>query len=197
MKEIVVATQNKHKIDEINEITKKFGFKTFSLEDVGLSDIEIVEDGATFEENSFIKASTIKKQIDKIVIADDSGLEVDALDARPGVFSARFAGEDATDGENNEKLQKELLGIPYKKRTARFVCVITMLFTDGKKIVARGEVEGHIIDESRGENGFGYDPYFVPNGYDKTFGELTSDIKNKISHRAKALEQLAKKLKAE
>ncbi len=194
MKEIVVATQNKHKIDEINEITKKLGFKTFSLADVGLSDIEIVEDGATFEENSFIKADTVKGLTDKIVIADDSGLEVDALGGRPGVFSARFAGEDATDKENNDKLQKELLGIAPEKRTARFVCVITMLFTDGKRIVARGEIEGQIIDEPRGENGFGYDPYFIPNGYDKTFAELTNEEKNAISHRAKALKELAKQL---
>ena len=191
---IVAATQNKHKIQEIDAITREFGMKIISRKDAGVPDVEIVEDGDTFEENSYKKAYEIMKLCGKITIADDSGLEVDCLDGAPGVYSARFAGIDGDDEANNRKLLKLVRDVPYEKRTARFVSVITMVFPDGESIVARGEVEGHIMLEAKGSNGFGYDPLFVPVGYDRTFGEIESEIKNRISHRANALITLRKKL---
>ena len=191
---IVAATQNKHKIQEIDAITREFGMKIISRKDAGVPDVEIVEDGDTFEENSYKKAYEIMKLCGKITIADDSGLEVDCLDGALGVYSARFAGIDGDDEANNRKLLKLVRDVPYEKRTARFVSVITMVFPDGESIVARGEVEGHIMLEAKGSNGFGYDPLFVPVGYDRTFGEIESEIKNRISHRANALITLREKL---
>ena len=191
---IVAATQNKHKIQEIDAITREFGMKIISRKDAGVPDVEIVEDGDTFEENSYKKAYEIMKLCGKITIADDSGLEVDCLDGAPGVYSARFAGIDGDDEANNRKLVELIREVPYEKRTAIFVSVITMVFPDGESIVARGEVEGHLLLEARGSNGFGYDPLFVPVGYDRTFGEIESEIKNKISHRANALIALREKL---
>ena len=130
----------------------------------------------------------------KITIADDSGLMVDYLGGAPGVYSARFAGEDGNDTKNNEKLLMLLEGVSYKERRAKFVSVITMVYPDGTQLAARGECEGHIIDAPVGENGFGYDPLFVPDGYQRTFAQLSAEEKNQISHRAKALKQLEKLL---
>ena len=130
----------------------------------------------------------------QITIADDSGLEVDCLDGAPGVYSARFAGEDGNDQANNDKLKGLLKDVPYEQRTGRFVSVITMVWPDGKRLTARGEVEGHIVLEEKGPNGFGYDPLFVPLGYDITFGEFDPEEKNKISHRANALKELKRQL---
>lgn len=192
---IVAATQNKHKIREIEAITKEFGMSIISRDEAGVPDVDIVEDGKTFEANSYKKAYEIMKLCGKATIADDSGLEVDFLDGEPGVYSARFAGVDGDDEANNEKLIRLLKDVPYEKRTGRFVSVITMVFPDGKKIVARGEVEGHILLEEQGENGFGYDPLFVPVGYEQSFGQLPAEIKNQISHRANALKALREKLK--
>lgn len=196
MKRIIIASQNKHKIEEIEAITKKFGMTIVSRNDAGIPDVEVVEDGETFEENSYKKAHEIMKLSGEMTIADDSGLMVDALDGAPGVYSARFSGEGATDKSNNEKLLALLADTPYEKRTAKFVSVITMIYPDGDKIVARGECPGHIITEERGCSGFGYDPLFVPDGYDMTFAELGSEEKNKISHRARALEELESQLEA-
>ncbi|MDF3000203.1 MAG: XTP/dITP diphosphatase [Bacillota bacterium] len=187
---IVAATKNKHKIDEIQAITKEFGMEVVPRDAAGVPDIEVEEDGSTFEENSEKKAREIQELCGEITIADDSGLMVDALDGAPGVISARFAGEDASDAQNNEKLLSLLEPVDEDQRTARFVSVITMIYPDGRKIVARGECEGHIIYKERGCNGFGYDPLFVPNGYDRTFAELTAEEKNQISHRAAALQKL-------
>lgn len=189
---IVAATKNKHKIDEIQAITKEFGMDVVPRDIAGVPDIEVEEDGSTFEENSEKKAREISALCGEITIADDSGLMVDALDGAPGVISARFAGEDASDAQNNEKLLALLETVDEAQRTARFVSVITMIYPDGRKIVARGECEGHMIYQPRGNNGFGYDPLFVPTGYDRTFAELTSEEKNKISHRAAALQKLRK-----
>ena len=136
---IVAATQNKHKIVEIEAITKEFGMDIISRDEAGVPDIEIVEDGNTFEENSYKKAYEIMKLCGKITIADDSGLEVDCLDGAPGVYSARFAGEDGDDEANNRKLIDLIKDVPYEKRTGRFVSVITMVFPDGESLVARGE----------------------------------------------------------
>lgn len=194
---IVAATKNRHKIEEIQAITKEFGMDVVSRADAGVPDIEVEEDGDTFEENSEKKAREIMKLCGEITIADDSGLMVDALDGAPGVISARFAGEDGNDLKNNEKLLRLLEDVPPEKRAARFVSVITMVYPDGRKIVARGECKGHMIYQPKGSNGFGYDPLFVPDGYDRTSAELTGDEKNRISHRAIALQNLRRILMEE
>lgn len=187
---IVMASHNQHKIKEIEAITQKFGMPVISRDAAGVPPVEIVEDGETFEENSLKKAQEIQKLCGRITLADDSGLEVDYLGGAPGVYSARFAGEDGNDAKNNEKLLKLLDGLKKEDRKAKFVSVITMVFPDGEVLTARGECPGRIITAPAGENGFGYDPLFVPDGYDKTFAQLTAEEKNRISHRAKALEKL-------
>lgn len=194
---IIAATKNKHKIEEIQAITKEFGMEVISRAAAGVPDIEIEEDGDTFEENSEKKAREIMELCGEITIADDSGLMVDALGGAPGVISARFAGEDGNDLKNNEKLLALLSDVALENRTARFVSVITMVYPNGRKIVARGECEGHMIYQPKGSNGFGYDPLFVPVGYDRTFAELSGTEKNQISHRAIALQNLRKKLMEE
>lgn len=194
---IVAATQNKHKIVEIEAITKEFGRSVITRKDAGVPDVEIVEDGSTFEENSYKKAYEIMKLCGQVTIADDSGLEVDCLDGAPGIYSARFAGVDGDDEANNRKLISLIKDVPYEKRTARFVSVITMVYPDGRSVVARGEVEGHLLLEPHGGNGFGYDPLFVPVGYDETFGVIDPEVKNRISHRANALKVLREKLMSE
>lgn len=210
MKKIIAATRNKHKIIEIEAITKDFGMEIISRDEAGIPKVEIPEDGDSFEENSFKKAYGIMKLCGEITIADDSGLVVDCLEGAPGIYSARFASfpgvwptkeektnnQDSSDLSNNQKLIRLIADVPYEKRTARFVSVITMVYPNGEKIVARGEVEGHLVLEEKGDCGFGYDPLFVPVGYDRTFGELSSEIKNSISHRANALIELRKGLMA-
>ena len=240
---IVAATQNRHKIREIEAITARFGMKIICRDDAGIPDVEIAEDGISFEENSYKKAYGIMKLCGRPTIADDSGIEADALGGAPGIYSARFAaiegipelyregaqagvwevtGEatssslsqigdlgaltpgggatepeakaDSDDKDNNRKLMELLKGLPYEERTGRFVSVITLVYPDGDSIVCRGTVEGHILTEERGEGGFGYDPMFIPDGYDETFGQLPAELKNRISHRANALKLLADKL---
>ena len=191
---IVAASRNKHKIDEMQAILKKFGMEIISRDDAGVPKVEIEEDGETFEENSYKKAYEIMKMCGKTTISDDSGLMVDYLGGAPGVYSARFAGEDGNDAKNNEKLLTLLADVPYKERRAKFVSVITMVFPDGESITARGECPGHIIDAPAGENGFGYDPLFVPDGFQRTFAQLSPEEKNEISHRAVALVELERLL---
>ena len=191
---IVAATQNKHKIREIGEILKEFDMEIIARDDAGVPKVDIVEDGETFEENSYKKAYEIMKMCGKTTISDDSGLMVDYLGGAPGVYSARFAGEDGNDAKNNEKLLTLLADVPYKERRAKFVSVITMVFPDGEAITARGECPGHIIDAPAGENGFGYDPLFVPDGFQRTFAQLSPEEKNEISHRAVALVELERLL---
>ena len=195
MKTIIAASSNAHKIKEIQAILGKFGMQVIPRNEAGVPDFEIEEDGETFEENSLKKASEIMKATGKTTIADDSGLMVDYLGGAPGVYSARFAGEECDDTKNNEKLLKLLKDVPDKNRGAKFVSVITLIFPDGNTIVARGECKGRIIEAPTGENGFGYDPLFVPEGCDRTFAQLSEDEKNAVSHRAKALEKLEKLLK--
>ncbi|MDF2546740.1 MAG: XTP/dITP diphosphatase [Anaerosolibacter sp.] len=190
MLNMVIASKNKHKLEEIQAILRDLPLIIQSMDEVGLSHVEVVEDGETFEENSMKKAKEVMTQTGRIAIADDSGLEVDILENQPGVYSARFSGEGATDQKNNMKLLKMLENIPYEQRTARFVSVISVAFPDGKEIVVRGECEGIIGFEEKGEHGFGYDPLFIVPQYNKTFSELGPEVKNKISHRAKALEKL-------
>ncbi len=185
---ILLATKNTGKIKEMNRI-----FSDSGVEFIGLDTLDhvpdVVEDGRTYHENAMKKAMTCYNAASMPTLAEDSGLEVDALDGAPGIFSARFAGEDATDRENNEKLLSLLRGIPREKRTARFVSVLCLV-VDGTPYFFEGEVQGHILDHPRGESGFGYDPLFVPEGYSRTFAELGEEVKNRISHRAEAMRRL-------
>ncbi|VGO14936.1 Non-canonical purine NTP pyrophosphatase [Pontiella desulfatans] len=181
---LVIATRNAHKLEEIQAI---FDFK--DLEVLSAFDFpeipDVVEDGATFEANAIKKAVEIARETGCWTMADDSGLEVDALGGAPGVYSARYAGEPCSYPANNEKLLAELAG--KEDRTARFRTVIALSDPDGNTITVDGACPGKIIEELRGTNGFGYDPLFIPDGYEHTFAELSSDIKNTISHRARAL----------
>lgn len=192
---ILVATGNAGKLKEIREILE--GIEIIGMRDIGI-DVEVEENGETFQENAYIKASEIAKLTDMPVLADDSGLCVDVLNGAPGVFSARFAGENATDDENTEKLLELLKDIPEEKRTARFVCSMCLCFPDGRTIesFAPGS-EGYIINDKRGENGFGYDPVFFALDLNKTYAEMTMEEKNLVSHRKAALAQLSQKLKGE
>ena len=184
---LFLATGNKHKIQEIRDIFQKEDVEIFSILD-GIAIPEVEEDGKTFEENSQKKALEIAKYLNMMTIADDSGLCVDALDGEPGVYSARYS-EEGTDEANNQKLIRNLQGISNRK--ARFVSVISFAKPNGEVHSFRGEVEGEIIDERRGDYGFGYDPYFYLESYGKTLSEMP-DIKNQISHRANALKKFQK-----
>ena len=194
MLKIVIATRNTGKIAEIQSIINNSNFKNMVEIEPLLSypDIpEIIEDGNNFSENAAKKALTVAKFTGHVSIADDSGLEVDALGGAPGVFSARFAGEKATDSENIKKLMSLLKDTPSGKRGARFVCVIAIATPSGDFSLTEGECRGVIAAEERGTAGFGYDPVFVVPEHGKTFAELGGDIKNKISHRASALGRLS------
>jgi len=197
MKKMVLASQNKHKLKEIEKITKDFGISLMTMAEAGLGDLDVVEDKDTFEGNSEKKAREVMQASGLPAIADDSGLMVDALGGDPGVYSARFSGPGATYESNNKKLLELLKDVPQDKRTARFVSVITAVYTDGRKIVARGEIEGTIAFEEKGQGGFGYDPLFYVPQKGKTFAELSEDEKNAISHRANALVLLRELLEAE
>lgn len=187
----VIATGNPYKLHEIGEILNGFSIKIISMNDVGLADLDIIEDGNSFEENALIKARTVMKQTGYMAIADDSGLEVDFLDNEPGIYSARFAGENASDEENNEKLLRLLEDVAPDRRQARFVSVIAVVMPDGEYFTVKGYLYGTIAHRPIGQNGFGYDPLFIPVGYDGlTLGQIDGKEKNKISHRAKALEKM-------
>ena len=182
---IVLATRNRDKIKEIKRIFGELRTGISSALDFpGLEEVE--EDGVTLEENAIKKALVVNKFTNKLAIADDSGLAVDALEGRPGVYSSRFAGEDATYNDNNRKLLELMEFVPPKNRTARFVCVVAIADKGKIKKIIKGTCEGIIAFEPKGKTGFGYDPLFVIPEYNKTFAELGPEIKNKISHRAKA-----------
>jgi XTP/dITP diphosphohydrolase len=188
---LLVASKNKKKIKELKEILEPENITVLTSEDIeDLPDVE--ETGKTFEENAILKASEIANITNNYVFADDSGLEVEALDNAPGIYSARYAGENATDQDKINKLLSELGN--NENRNARFVCVIAISDEKGNAQTFRGEVYGKIINTPKGSSGFGYDPIFMPNGYDKTFSELPSEIKNKISHRGNALKKALKEL---
>lgn len=194
MKDLIIASSNKGKIQEIKEILKKYKLNIMSQKEAGV-DIEVDEDGSTFMENAYKKAYEIYKlKKDSIVMADDSGLMVDALDGAPGIYSARFAGEHGNSEKNNEKLLELLKGVPFEKRKAKFVCAIVLIIDNKTVIRAQGEVYGYITEEARGKDGFGYDPLFHVPEYNKTFAEITSDEKNTISHRARALKKLSEEI---
>ncbi len=194
MRKVIMASGNKNKIKEMAAILESFGMDVISKEDAGFGHIDPEEDGETYEENSLKKAMEIMEASNYPVIADDSGLEVEYLNGAPGIHSARFAGEDCNYARNNEKMLAMLDGVPKEQRRARFVTVITMVFPEGGRIVARGECPGEIVTELRGEAGFGYDPIFMPDGFDKTFAQLGTEVKNRVSHRARALQNLREQL---
>lgn len=188
MKErILFATGNEHKMIEIREILSDIGMEIVSLKEAGI-DVDVEENGSTFEENAMIKASEIAKLVEHtIVLADDSGLEIDYLNKEPGIYSARYAGVDTSYDIKNQMLLDRLEGVEEKARTARFVCAIAAVFPDGTQEVLRGTIEGLIGHEIKGENGFGYDPIFYLPELGKTTSELSSEEKNARSHRGNAL----------
>ncbi len=187
---ILIATHNKKKKVELDRILAPLGIEVVSDKDIGITLSDVEETGTTFEENSLLKAQCGCDESGLPCIADDSGIAVDYLNGAPGVYSARYSGGD--DEDNNDKLLRELEGVPMEKRTGRYVCVVTCVFPDGKKIAVRGECEGKIGFERVGSGGFGYDPLFMFG--DKSFGELTAEEKDKVSHRGKALRLLASEL---
>lgn len=189
--DLVIATSNQHKLKEFKTLLRDLPLTILSLKD--FPEIPaVVEDGTTFYENALKKALTVARHTGKLTIADDSGIEVDALEGKPGVYSARFAGEDATDALNNTKLLKELEGVASDKRGACFKCVLVIAPSDGETASVEGACRGTIIHEARGDYGFGYDPLFLVPEYNRTFSEITPEEKNTISHRARALQKLLK-----
>ncbi|MGL4873782.1 MAG: XTP/dITP diphosphatase [Clostridium sp.] len=198
MKKFILASNNEKKIKEIKDILSTLDLEIKSLKEMGI-EIEVEEDGETFKENSYKKAKEIrdylvgKGESNFIVMADDSGLEVEALNGAPGVFSARYAGEHGNDRKNNEKLLEELK--EKKDRNAKFICHITLVNDLDKSTDFFGDVEGNILTKLDGEGGFGYDPLFFNEDLQKTFGEASKEEKNKVSHRGKALEKLKDEIK--
>ena len=194
---LVLASNNAHKLDEISKILSALGMEVVPQKELGIS-IEPDENGQTFEENSYIKAKAIMDACGLPTIADDSGLMVDALNGEPGVHTARFGGESVrTDRERYEYLLRRMEGIPQEQRGAKFVTVITLLFPDGRKVVARGECPGRILFAAEGKNGFGYDPVFFSNDAGNSFALLPPEVKNSLSHRARALNALVDKIREE
>lgn len=194
-KRIVFATGNENKMREIRMILKDLGLEILSMKEAGV-DIDIVEDGMTFEENAEIKARSVARVLTSdIVLADDSGLEIDYLDKAPGIYSARFAGEDTSYDIKNRILLDRLEGIPEDDRTARFVCAVAAVFPDGTVSTVRKTIEGRIAEESAGDNGFGYDPIFYVPEYGCTTAEMGAEQKNELSHRGKALRAMREILK--
>lgn len=195
MKKLIVASNNDHKISEIKQMLKEFPFEVVSLKEAGI-DVDVEETGTTFEENSYLKANEIFKITkDCLVLSDDSGLEVEALDGAPGVYSARFAGEHGNSKKNNDKLVELLKGKPFEERKAKFVCVLVLIVDAEKVISVRGEVEGYIAEQESGAVGFGYDPLFYVPKHKMTFAEMSAEMKNSMSHRGRALEKLHDELK--
>ena len=196
MKRMIFATGNENKMKEIREILGALPLEILSMKEAGVS-ADIVEDGKTFEENALIKARAICKLAGEMVLADDSGLEIDYLNKEPGIYSARYMGEDTSYHIKNKSLIDRLEGVPDEKRTARFVCEIASVFPDGKELVVRGTVEGIIGYEEKGENGFGYDPIFYLPERGCTTAELSPEEKNSISHRGNALRLMNELLERE
>lgn len=194
-KRIIFATGNENKMNEIRMILKDVGLEILSMKEAGV-DIDIVEDGMSFEENAEIKARSVARILTSdIVLADDSGLEIDYLDKAPGIYSARFAGEDTSYDIKNRILLDRLEGVPDEERTGRFVCAVAAVFPDGTVSTVRKTIEGRIAHESVGSNGFGYDPIFYVPEYGCTTAEMSPEQKNQLSHRGKALRAMRDILK--
>ena len=194
MKRMIFATGNENKMKEIREILGALPLEILSMKEAGVS-ADIVEDGKTFEENALIKARAICKLAGEMVLADDSGLEIDYLNKEPGIYSARYMGEDTSYHIKNKSLIDRLEGVPDEKRTARFVCAIAAAFPDGSMKTVRAAMEGRIGYKESGENGFGYDPIFYLPEYGCTSAEISMEEKNKISHRGKALRAIKDELR--
>ena len=188
---MIFATGNMGKMKEIKAILGDIGEGILSMKEAGI-DMDIVEDGSTFEENAIIKAKAVMERTGKLALADDSGLEIDALNKEPGIYSARYMGEDTPYEIKNSNLIERMKGVKGKDRSARFVCVIAAAFPDGEIITTRGTIEGVIAEEPAGENGFGYDPIVYVPEYGMTTGQMDPDAKNAISHRGKALTAMKK-----
>lgn len=198
MKQIIFATGNQGKIREIEMILEGADYEIRSMKEAGIHP-DIVEDGATYEENALIKARAVAadpKAKGTIVMADDSGLEVDALGKEPGIYSARYLGEDTPYSVKNAEILRRMEGVPQDQRSARFVCAIAAILPDGRELTVRGTIEGRIDYEIRGEHGFGYDPIFFYPPFGKTTAELSEEEKNQVSHRGKALRMMKEKLAA-
>lgn len=191
---IIFATGNQGKMREIREILGDMDVEIQSMKEAGI-ELDIVEDGSTFEENAIIKAKAVAEHTDAIVLADDSGLEIDYLGGEPGIYSARYLGEDTSYRIKNQNLIDRLEGVPEAERTARFVCAIAAVMPDGEVITTHGVIEGTIAHEEKGANGFGYDPIFYVPEYHCTTAQLSDEQKNEISHRGKALEAMKEELK--
>ncbi|GAA0717921.1 XTP/dITP diphosphatase [Clostridium malenominatum] len=195
MKKLVIASNNKNKIKEIKEILGRLNIHVISLNEAGI-DIDVEETGESFIENSYIKAKAIFNLVkDKgyMVLADDSGLSVEALGGAPGIYSARFAGEHGNDKKNNEKLLREMKNM--ENRKGKFICAMSLIIDENNSIKVQGEIEGIILEEERGKNGFGYDPLFYYPQYEVSFGEMNGELKNNISHRREALNMLEREIK--
>ena len=188
---MIFATGNMGKMKEIKAILGDIGEEILSMKEAGI-DMDIVEDGSTFEENAIIKAKAVMERTGQLALADDSGLEIDALNKEPGIYSARYMGEDTPYEIKNRNLIERMRGVKGKDRSARFVCVIAAAFPDGEIITTRGTIEGVIAEEPAGENGFGYDPIVYVPEYGMTTGQMDPDAKNAISHRGKALTAMKK-----
>ncbi len=186
MKRIVFATGNKDKMREIREIMADMDVEIVSMKEAGIT-VDVEENGDTFEANARIKAEAIAAYTEDVVLADDSGLEVDYLNKEPGVYSARYLGEDTPYEIKNQAILERMAGVPKEKRTARFVCAIAAVLPDKQVLITRESVEGYIGDKPAGANGFGYDPIFYVDEYQCSTAELTEEQKNAISHRGKAL----------
>lgn len=190
MKKLIVASNNAHKISEIKEMLSKFDLKVLSLKEAGIN-VDVEENGTTFMENALIKARAIKALCkDEMVLSDDSGLAVEALNGAPGIYSARYCGEHGNDVENNKKLIKEMEGIPFENRNAKFVCAMALIVDDKNEVQVQGEVEGFILENYEPCEGFGYDPLFYVPELKATFNDVSSEVKNSMSHRGRALEKL-------
>lgn len=189
----IIATNNAKKLLELSRILNPLGIRALSAKEAGVSLGEVEETGETFEENARLKARAALDKTGMPALADDSGLMVDALNGEPGVYSARYGGEGATDAQKNEKLLKNMENVPKGKRTARFVSAICCLFPDGREIMVRGECEGSIAYAPRGEGGFGYDPVFLVG--ERSYAQLTPEEKDAVSHRGQALRKLSEELK--
>lgn len=194
MNRIIFATGNANKMREIRMILADLDVEILSMKEAGIQ-IEVEENGVTYEENAMIKARAVAEQTNELVLADDSGLEIDWLDREPGVYSARYLGEDTPYSVKNANLIGRLAGVPDESRTARFVCAVAAVFPDGRELAVRATVEGRIGYEEKGSNGFGYDPIFYVPEFQKTTAELTEEEKNRISHRGKALQLMKEEIK--
>lgn len=191
---IVFATGNAGKVKEIQMIMADTGMEVMSMKEAGIT-IDIEEDGKTYEENAMIKARAVARHTDAIVMADDSGLEIDYLNKEPGIYSARYMGEDTPYSVKNANLIERLNGVPDEERTARFVCAIAAVLPDGTELTTRATIEGRIDYEEKGSHGFGYDPIFYVPQFGKTTAELTEEEKNQVSHRGKALQLMKEEMR--